>query len=154
MATWMVHLRVAENLLGKIEGLDATQFAIGNLAPDLNKPDEKWESFNPPLEVTHFRSLKEDKFWSSDLDFYHRYLLDMDWPGDPPDHFSFLLGYFFHLVTDNLWHKQIGKPTLARFAAQFKDDPDFIWEVKRDWYGLDFIYLNHHPDFLSSIPAL
>ena len=52
MATWIVHLRLAENLMQMIEGLDAPQFAIGNIAPDSGMPDEKWEKFEPPVEVT------------------------------------------------------------------------------------------------------
>jgi hypothetical protein len=66
-------------------------------------------------------------------------------PADAP-RFSFRLGYFFHLITDNLWTIRVGKPTQARFARQFADDDKFIWEVKEDWYGLDFIYLQAHPD--------
>ena len=55
MASWITHLRVAENLLSQIEGLESSLFAIGNIAPDSGIPDEKWEKFNPPPEVTHFR---------------------------------------------------------------------------------------------------
>jgi hypothetical protein len=81
----------------------------------------------------------------ADLEFYRRYLA-----GSRHDaaRFSFLLGYFFHLVTDNLWNEQIGRPTHARFRAEFEANPGFIWEVKRDWYGLDFVYLHEHPDSL------
>ena len=34
MATWIAHLRIAENLLGAISAPDATQFATGSIAPD------------------------------------------------------------------------------------------------------------------------
>ena len=34
MTTWIALLRIAENLLGAISGPDATQFAIGGIAPD------------------------------------------------------------------------------------------------------------------------
>jgi hypothetical protein len=43
MATWIVHLRLTENLLELIEGPDAAQFAVGNIAPDSGVPDEKLE---------------------------------------------------------------------------------------------------------------
>ena len=39
-------------------------------------------------------------------------------------------------------------PTQARWAEQFAADKDFIWEVKKDWYGLDFIYVRDHPESL------
>ena len=146
MATWIVHLRVAQNLLAKIDGLDAEQFLIGNLGPDLNVQAEVWESFEPPGDVTHFRTTSEDEFWSSDLEYYRDYLAELQWPGEDPQRFSFLMGYFVHLLTDNLWHQKVGAPTQVRYVDQFDSDPDFIWEVKRDWYGLDFIYLRDHPD--------
>jgi len=146
MATWIVHLRVAKNLLGKICGLNTEPFLIGNLGPDLNIQAEDWESFIPPGDVTHFRTTSDNKFWSSDMEFYKKYLSHLEFPGKDPQRFSFLLGYFFHLLTDNLWHLKVGSPTETRYAEQFAADPDFIWEVKRDWYGLDFTYLRDHPD--------
>lgn len=145
MATWIVHLRVAEKLLDLIQPLDVEQFLIGNLGPDLNIQDQGWESFEPPGDETHFRISSEDKFWSSDLVFYRQYIDNQHELSNDSKRFSFLLGYFFHLLTDNLWHKQVGEPTQTRYADQFSADPDFIWEVKRDWYGLDFIYLRAHP---------
>jgi hypothetical protein len=53
MATWITHLRIADNLLPLIAGLDEEYFAIGNLAPDSGVPDENWENFEPPPSITH-----------------------------------------------------------------------------------------------------
>lgn len=148
MATWIVHLRVAESLLKRIPGLVPGVFAIGNIAPDSGIPDEKWENFSPPPEVTHFQNPNSLTRDLADLDFYRRYLLPLHLePGDP-GRFSFRFGYFCHLVVDNLWSRDVGRPTKARFSAQFAADPKFIWEVKEDWYGLDFIYIRDHPDSL------
>lgn len=61
MATWIVHLRVAESLLGTIDELDRCQFLIGSLAPDSGLPDEKWQRFEPPPEVTHFGRIGRSK---------------------------------------------------------------------------------------------
>ena len=157
MATWIAHLRIAENLLESIPGLDPGQFAIGNIAPDSGIPDEKWEKFNPPPEVTHFKRSKSVHKDIADLDFYRDYLADIS----PEDaiRFSFRLGYFFHLITDNLWTIEIGRPTSERWVDQFAADKKFIWEVKLDWYGLDHIYVREHPNclywriFLDSKPA-
>jgi hypothetical protein len=154
MATWIVHLRVAENLFKKINGLDHVYFLIGNLGPDLNVQKQDWETFSPPGEVTHFRTNNEDEFWSSDLEFYRKYLSDRNLPSEDPGRFSFLLGYFFHLITDNLWHQQVGAPTQVRYEKDFDDDPDFIWEIKRDWYGLDFIYLRDNQDASFWMPFI
>ncbi len=157
MATWIAHLRIAENLLATIPTLDAGQFAIGNIAPDSGIPDEKWETFNPPPHVTHFKRSDSVHKDIADLDFYRRYLADI--PPQDTARFSFRLGYFFHLITDNLWTILIGKPTQARYPEEFAADKDFIWEVKQDWYGLDQIYVRAHPDcifwriFLDAEPA-
>jgi hypothetical protein len=34
MATWITHLRIAENLIERIPGLAAAPFPVGNIAPD------------------------------------------------------------------------------------------------------------------------
>lgn len=157
MATWIAHLRIAENLLERIPGLDPGQFAIGSIAPDSGAPDKIWEKFDPPPEVTHFKRSKSVHKDIADLDFYRDYLADIS-PDDTP-RFSFLLGYFFHLITDNLWTAEVGKPTQECYAEQFAADEKFIWEVKKDWYGLDHTYVREHPDclywriFLDAVPA-
>jgi Zinc dependent phospholipase C len=144
MAPWIVHLRIAENLLAEIPALDESMFAVGNIAPDSGVPDEKWENFTPPAEVTHFQLSEDVHRNCGDLDFYRRYVESVSLMSNPGD-FSFLLGYFFHLVTDNLWSIHVGRPTKEGYEAQFAADNNFIWEVKKDWYGLDFIYLREHP---------
>ena len=147
MASWIVHLRLAENLLRLIDGLDAPQFAVGSVAPDSGIPDENWEKFNPPPEVTHFQRGMEKRN-CAEMEFFREYLLPLHEAHGDAARFSFLLGYFFHLITDNLWSEKVGLPTKARFAAQFEADPKFIWEVKRDWYGLDFAYVRARPESL------
>lgn len=148
MATWIVHLRLAEGLLDCIEGLDSAYFAIGNIAPDSGIPDEKWEKFDPPAEILHFQTSENETWRIGDLEFYRLYVAPSQNESIDSLRFSFLLGYFFHLVTDNLWEALIGKPTRERFVSQFEDDPKFVWQVKRDWYGLDFEHVRTHPDSL------
>lgn len=146
MASWIVHLRVAEDLLAAWPGLDPAQFAVGSIAPDAGIPDEKWENFTPPPEVTHFKGQGEGGR-SGDEVFYRRYL-EGSQANDDPLRRAFLLGYYCHLSTDNRWSIEIGEPTLQRWAAQFAQDKNFIWEVKDDWYGLDFHYVRAHPGCL------
>ena len=43
--------------------------------------------------------------------------------------------------------RSVARPR-RNWAAQFAADKDFIWEVKKDWYGLDFIYVRDHPESL------
>lgn len=148
MATWIVHLRLAERLLDRIPGLDETYFAIGSVAPDSGIPDENWETFDPPPQILHFHVGEDESRTCADLVFYRRHLAPLSRWVPSSERFSFLLGYFFHLATDNLWDTQIGSPTRERFAAEFAADPQFVWQVKRDWYGLDFAHVRREPDAL------
>jgi hypothetical protein len=82
MATWITHLRIAENLLGLFPDLDPAPFAVGNIALDSGIPDEKWEKFTPPAEVTHFGNFTDAYRKLADLEFYRRYLLPLQCTGD------------------------------------------------------------------------
>jgi hypothetical protein len=132
-----------------IPGLEPSNFVIGNIAPDSGIPDEKWEKFDPPGELLHFEYKNSLQWGVADLDFFLSHLKNKPHKTEDPEQFSFLLGYFFHLITDNLWDYKINKPTEEKYSAEFQQDPQFVWEVKRDWYGLDFIYLCDNPESIS-----
>jgi len=145
MATWIVHLRLAENLLELIPNLDVGQFTIGNIAPDSGIPDKDWETFDPPPNVTHFLSPEREWVGSADLAFYRKYLEGIS-PQRDTARFSFRLGYFSHLLTDNLWRKNIYHPFRERYAEKIDADPKFVSKMKKDWYGLDLVYVRDHPE--------
>ena len=144
MASWMVHLRITEKLLDKIDGLDAEQFAIGNVAPDSGIVDENGR-FHPPKEITHYseRTDPPSLYHHRDICFYRDYLMDAN-PADQK-RFSFLLGYLFHLITDNLWIIDIWRPTKDKFFGGHSPSANWVDEIKADWAGQDFLYLQHHP---------
>jgi hypothetical protein len=146
MASWIVHLRIAENLLQDRTDWHRGYFAIGNIAPDSGLPDEEWENFDPPPELLHFKSEEEGPM--ADLDFYRRYLDGVGNQELGAEVVGFRWGYFCHLVVDNLWHDEISEPTHQRFQSEFQADPKFIWTVKHDWYALDFLYVRQNPQFL------
>lgn len=146
MATWIVHLRLAERLLALIDDLDEMPFVVGSVAPDSGIPDEKWETFDPPAELLHFQGQGSEIHQCADLEFYRRHLEPMGQRGIERTEFSFLVGYFLHLVTDNLWRDEIGLPTKERFSEDLEADPRFGWKVKHDWYGLDFEHVRGNPD--------
>ena len=150
MASWIVHLRVAEKLLEKIPGLDAGQFAIGNVAPDGGVPDENWEHFEPPKEITHYKEKDTETSLNifADARFLRDELLEVASLEESPAKFSFLFGYFCHLATDNMWVHRIARPTKERYMPDFENELDYVREVKKDWYGLDFTYVRTHPDCL------
>ena len=143
MASWMVHLRIADKLLDSIPGLSPTEFIVGNIAPDSGVPNEDWSSFSPPTSVSHFKSAGKK---ADPEAFAAKYFTC------PPEYnreqYSFYLGYLTHLLTDVLWSEQIARPALDR--AGKSDSPDreeYIWKLKKDWYDLDFKFLRDHPCF-------
>ena len=146
MAPWIAHLRVAETLLKALPHLDETAFAYGNLAPDSGKPNADWTVFDPPKEVTHFlqHGKGEDKI--HDLKFYRAYLADMQ-PEDDLADYSFRLGYFAHLICDNLWSRRLNTTYKQLYPELVGNPTSNMWRtLKRDWFDLDFCYLRDHPD--------
>jgi hypothetical protein len=155
MATWGSHFRIAENILKIYPTLNRKLFAIGNIAPDCGLPNDDWSAFTPPKNTSHFTidntsdflETQTDKFILSDVRFYTKYLKDYDifsFQGDK----SILLGYFIHLITDNLWNYYIMNPLKEKYLKELQNNPNFIWDVKRDWYDIDKIYITENKDSL------
>ncbi len=145
MGTWISHLRIAEQLLTIIPQLDETAFIYGNLAPDSGLPNADWTAFDPPKEVTHFLKPGEDEGRIKDLEFYREYLADL--ATDDQHQYSFVLGYFMHLLCDNLWSRWIVSASKRDYAQLLAERGYEAWGIlKDDWYGLDVIYVREHPD--------
>ena len=148
MASWMIHLRIADRLLDEIHGLDETAFVMGNIAPDSGVPNADWSVYSPPKNVSHYKVKRGNESFF-DLD---RFILEHFSPERIRSYslreFSFFLGYYAHLLTDAEWITEVLQPSMEAHPVQAeKDRTAFIWELKRDWYDLDFRYLKEHPDF-------
>ena len=145
MASWMVHLRIADKLLDQIPGLSPTEFIVGNIAPDSGVPNADWSAFFPPTKISHFKNDSGD----ADPDrFADKYWTEAKRSNYTGREYSFFLGYLTHLLTDVAWVEKIWHPAKVTFAHIRAEDPDnFIWKVKEDWYDLDFKYLRDHPNF-------
>ncbi|MHA2037002.1 MAG: hypothetical protein ACW98X_11240, partial [Promethearchaeota archaeon] len=146
--------RIAENVLKEYPNLKRGYFAIGNIAPDGGVPNEDWTSFTPPKDISHFiiskddfMVIKQDKFILNDIEFFTKYLKNINLSSLESSQ-SFLLGYFTHLLTDNLWNYYIMKPLKESYLKELRNDQNFIWRVKSDWYDLDKIYLTEQKDSL------
>ena len=146
MASWMVHLRVADKLLSKNRFVNPTEFIVGNIAPDSGVPNEDWSVFTPSTKVSHFKTEKGKK--ANPDAFAEKYFLPRMQETYNAKQYSFYLGYLVHLMTDVAWSQNIVHPAMDTFADQKAADPEgFIWKMKEDWYDLDFLYLRDHPDF-------
>ncbi len=141
MATWGVHIRIAEKLLDKYSDLEEVSFLVGNIGPDCGKPNEDWSSFTPSKEISHW--IDENRNFRPDL-FFKEYLRD---PVHDNKERSFLLGYYVHLLTDTEWGNMVEqKKETHEGYARLKEDKKFIWIIKKDWYDLDFMYFRNNPD--------
>lgn len=149
MASWMVHLRVADRLLDRLEGITETEFIMGNIAPDSGVPNQDWTSYAPPAEVSHFKTYLEDGTVRIDVERYvGQYFTPGQRAGYSPEQYSFYLGYLSHLLTDLEWISRIYNPSKARYPQAYAaDSHKLLWTLKKDWYDLDFLYLQKHPDF-------
>lgn len=143
MATWIAHIRLAENLLEYGFELDVQSFLVGNIAPDAGLPIDG--GYEPHKNITHWRDMNEN---IQPEDFYAEYLDGKTY--DAPE-YAFLLGYYVHLVTDSEWTSnvwQANRQTNPVWQALFETGEKIERTLKNDWYGLDFCYLHAHPTSL------
>ena len=142
MASWMIHLRIADKLLDRIPGLSPIEFIMGSMAPDSGVPNEDWSAFFPSTAVSHYRTDNGTGKKHIDIDAYIRQFFSPELiKSYHEQQYSFYLGYYTHLLTDVLWSSLVARPVRQKF-------PDASWaEIKEDWYDLDFLYLKKHPGF-------
>ncbi len=148
MASWMIHLRVADSLLDTLAGIDQTAFVMGNIAPDSGVPNADWSAYFPPKEVSHFKAKQNDiSFYDIDRFLAECFSVEKRRTYSRRT-WSFFLGYWAHLLTDREWVNRIMRPSLERYPSECTlDRYAFIWKLKKDWYDLDFLYFEQHPDF-------
>lgn len=156
MASWMVHLRIADRLLDELPDVSAGHFIMGNIAPDSGEPNEDWSVFTPNKAASHYEEPCADREGNGDSSkviridrFLAQYFTKEKQTGYTREQYSFYLGYLTHLMTDILWKQNVYERSLAAYPDRAaKDLNAFVWEeLKRDWYDLDFLYLKKHPDF-------
>ena len=141
MASWIAHMRVAAHFMRLYPELNNKEFLVGNIAPDGGVPNPGGVTFTPDKRVTHFHT--SDSLRYDVRRFSDEYLRGRD------ERYSFYMGYLFHLLTDrsfSQWYACKKKEPL--YAEGLARDPKFIWEIKRDWYGQDCLYLQSHPEFV------
>ena len=145
MASWMVHLRIADKLLDAIPGLSPVEFIVGNIAPDSGVPNADWSSFTPNTKISHFKTGNQK---AGPEAFAEKYFTPAQRTGYDARQYGFYLGYLTHLLTDKLWSDRIARPSFQRFIGGESPGKDpLVWTIKEDWYDLDYKYLRDHPGF-------
>lgn len=145
MASWMVHLRIADLLMREFNNVEKTEFVVGNIAPDSGIPSEDWSYYTPSKNISHFwDETKHIKLKS----YVQKYYTQEKRQKHSKKEESFYLGYLTHLMTDMLWVEKIVVPCdLLHQKEKEEDRVKYTWDVKADWYDLDFVYLSKNPDF-------
>jgi len=142
MATWVAHFRLVEALLARGFDLDRKSFLVGNIAPDSGILNADKTGYEPSSQVSHWRGEGRDIQYEQ---FYAEHLQGKQFA---PSEYAFRLGYYCHLLADQIWAEMIWRPKKATplYADPIEKDPQFVWEIKKDWYGLDFLYLEANPE--------
>lgn len=141
MATWITHLRIAEELLTRNLPLSKVDFLVGNIGPDCGLLNDEGK-FSPPKRVTH---VTNEQGIQPDL-FFEQH--ERDILGSSSLRASYLLGYYCHLITDVEWVKLTLEKKKEQVHQAMVGSPDYNRLVKRDWYWLDFKYLKQNPDHM------
>ncbi len=147
MASWMIHLRIADELLLCLDGIDETAFVMGNIAPDSGVPNSDWTEFHPPKTITHFYKRTETGKIIDVSFFCERYFNQSLIRTYSIQEYSFFLGYYLHLLTDIRWTEMIISKLKKDYAKAYSENKSKLIEAaKEDWYDLDFLYLTTHPN--------
>ena len=121
MASWMVHLRIADRLLDAMPGLSPVEFIVGNVAPDSGVPNADWSQFSPSTTVSHFKAGGEK---ACPERFAAKYFTPAQQKIYDSAQYAFYLGYLVHLITDVLWVRDIYDPSKIRFSEERARDPN------------------------------
>lgn len=142
MATWIIHLRVGERVLSRLDGIDETAFYVGTLAPDSGKMVGNF-TYLPPKDVSHWKrdEVSYEQRFEDNAEFYHKYAF----PEDDISKFSFFLGYYVHVLTDTMYVRDIIHPYMDRHGKQFWKEN--IEGIRKGWYEIDFRYLERNPNY-------
>jgi hypothetical protein len=148
MGSRVMHYCVSTILTQKLN-INDSQFLLGGLAPDVHK------GMGELKDISHF--MKKDEGGVGYVDhhsFYDKYLINNTTP--------FSLGYYFHLLTDDIWLKEVYYKKIKWLPQDIKSEAkrqyyrDF-WILNGkliDYYCLELLPLNHQPVEISEIDYL
>jgi len=126
MATWLTHLRVAERVADQLNISDRSLFFAGSIAPDSDIPSD----------ISHW-CVNGDKTTCDVQGFFNDYISGCHHAEDK----DFYWGYYFHLLTDILWHEQ-------KIVPLKQESKDNISGIKQKWKTADISFLSDNRNFM------
>lgn len=145
MASWLIHLRITDELLKVLNISNEEKFVVGSIAPDCGVPLPEG-NYNPPTKITHWGG-ENHKANIDYIGFYKDYV-----KYGSPEKRDFYLGYFTHLITDYFWSHKVVRPLKARLGIEsFSKNPELTKKIKDNWAELEmrFLYSKGRPKALD-----
>jgi len=130
MASWMIHLRVAQQLYRQLNIESINEFVLGNIAPDSGIPSKDGSGFIPDAAVSHFRSLDENGIKNiHEEQFIRRYFTPAHRLSYSKKEDAFFLGYLTHLLTDKIWAREIVYSAKEKQNKLFHTNRELFWQT-------------------------
>lgn len=145
MPTWVTHMMIADKVLEEQPQLDRRGFCVGNIAPDCNIQNEDWTIYTPSREKTHW--MQSGRKAISDADaFCKEYIVKRRAEISEGEEYSFLLGYYSHLITDAAFTRMIREEErVAEVWTRIKANEGLMQRLK-ELESLEAEYLQEHPE--------
>jgi hypothetical protein len=143
MATWVLHLRVAE-IVKKSLGLnvDETAYYVGSIAPDSGRMVDNF-TYLPSKDVSHWKreGVTYEQRFEDNGDFFRKY-------GENENNLfrkSFYLGYYVHILTDTIYVRDIIAPFIREHGKPFWREN--IEKIRSGWYEIDHRFVDRNKNF-------
>ncbi len=142
MATWVLHLRVAEMIAKTLDNIDETAYYVGAIAPDSGRMVDNF-TYLPPKDVSHWKreGVSYEQRFEDNADFFREY------GENENDSFkkSFYLGYYIHILTDTIYVRDIIHPFIRENGRPFWRAN--IDAIRAGWYEIDHRFVARNKDF-------
>ena len=143
MATWVLHLRVAEKIKNELAlNVDETAYYVGAIAPDSGRMVDNF-TYLPNKDVSHWKreGVSYEQRFEDNGDFFRKF------GENEPDLFrkSFYLGYYVHILTDTIYVRDIIAPFIRENGKPFWRAN--IERIRAGWYEIDHRFVAKNKDF-------
>jgi len=136
MATWIVHLRIADYLLSQVPNLVNKEYVVGNIAPDAGEPNKDWTEFTPPGYITHWIDQEIGMIQLEKIE--KQYLHNCNY------RLPFYLGYYTHLVVDTYWGNLVKQYNKTHFGREKNVDPEIVKCFRRETTFIEKEYYSNN----------
>ncbi|MFC0300889.1 hydrolase [Virgibacillus soli] len=127
MGSWMMHVIIANKVAGKLPNRDKKALLLGGIAPDAVHGQSKVLShFYEGDHENYSRNIAAETFYKK----YGTYK-DID----------YILGYYIHLISDDLWLKGFYLPWLKN---RMEHDKELFHRYHHDFQLLNGKLINHY----------